>query len=314
MSDWSWVRDPASVAARRAQLLGLLGTLPPRTARPTGECLHAEARADARIEQWRLELNGIEPVPALLVLPAQQALRAVVLYCHAHGNCFDCGKDELLLRRPAIAQPPYGELLPAMGIAALAIDHWGFGERATLSERLLNKRFLSNGRTLWGMRVADTLAAFDWLGTQSALAGRTVIALGLSMGSTMACWTAALEPRIAAVADLCCLAEFDALVASGNDDLHGEYFFVPGLRRHFSAAQINALIAPRPHLSCAGADDPLTPPAGLASIDAALAAAYAEAGAASNWQQRVFAGGHQETVAMRAAVLDFFQRVIVREK
>src|SRR5262249_17991725 len=188
--------------------------------------------------------------------------------------------------------------------------HWGFGERATTSERVLNKRFLWEGRTLWGMRVADTLAAFDWLRAQPRFAAVPVFTLGLSMGSTMAWWAAALEPRIGAVVDLCCLAEFDALVATGADDLHGEYFFVPGLRREFTAAGINALIAPRPHLSCAGARDPLTPAAGLASIDAALKEAYEAVGARDAWQQRIFATGHRETKAMRSEVLAFVEKFV----
>jgi hypothetical protein len=129
------------------------------------------------------------------------------------------------------------------------------------------------------------------------------------MGSTMACWAASLEPGVAGCVDLCGLAEFDALVASGADDLHGEYWFVPGLRKHFTAASINALIAPRPHLSCAGRDDPLTPPAGLAAIDAALTRIYAEAGAPDAWHQRVFPCGHAEIPAMRAAVLSFLDAI-----
>jgi alpha-beta hydrolase superfamily lysophospholipase len=194
-------------------------------------------------------------------------------------------------------------VLPARGFAALAIDHWGFGERSHPGERVLNKRLLWNGSTLWGMRVADTLAAFDWL--RQRFPEAPVIAMGISMGSTMAWWSAALESGIAGCVDLCCLAEFDALTAAGADDLHGEYYFVPGLRKQFTAAAINALIAPRPHLSCAGAADPLTPPEGLRAIDLALRAAYAAAGNAGAWQQCVFATGHVETPQMRAAVLAF---------
>jgi len=162
--------------------------------------------------------------------------------------------------------------------------------------------------------VADTLAAYDWLRSMPPLAGVPVITFGLSMGSTMACWTAALEPGIAACVDLCALSEFDALIATGNDDLHGEYWFVPGLRKHFTAAAINALIAPRPHLSCAGRDDPLTPPAGLAAIDTAMRAIYAAAGAPHAWRQRVFDGGHVETPAMRTEVLGFLEEVVAGTK
>ena len=264
------------------------------------------------IEDWRLDLNDAVDVPATVVTPLQSP-RAIVLYCHAHGNNFTIGRSELLHGRPALAQPPYGDCLPQLGFAAVAIDHRGFGDRATPGERVLNKRLLWEGRTLWGMRVADTLSVYDWLRAQDRFAHLPIVTLGLSMGSTMAYWTASLEPGIAACVDLCGLAEFDALVVSGADDLHGEYWFVPGLRKHFTAAAINALIAPRPHLSCAGRDDPLTPPAGLAAIDAALSRIYAEAGAPDAWRQCVFPCGHVETPEMRAEVLSFLDAVVLSQ-
>jgi dienelactone hydrolase len=287
----------------RARLRALLGDMPARHV----PAATLRERRDG-IEDWRLQVAD-DAIPATLVLP-ERSPRGVVLYCHAHGNNFAIGRDELLHGRPALATPPYGEALPKLGYAALAIDHRGFGARAAVSERLLNKRFLWEGRTLWGMRVADTLAAYDWLRADARFASLPVVSFGLSMGGTMAYWTAALETGIAACVDLCVLAEFDALLESGADDLHAEYFFVPGLRKHFTAASINALVAPRPHLSCAGRDDPLTPPAGLAAIDGAMRAAYAAADASQAWEQRVFPCGHVETPAMRAAVEGFLNRVM----
>ena len=308
MKPWPWLGDPQATAARRQALRALLGPLPTLSAlpgSPQGELLEARALPHARLENWRLALNAEEPVPTWLLLPpAGVATRGVLLYHHAHGNRFEFGKDELLRGRPALQEPPYGELLPALGWAVLAIDHWCFGERAHHTERALVKRLLWEGRTLWGYRVHDTLAAADWLFAQPRFAELPCATLGLSMGSTMAVWAAALEPRIGACIDLCCLAEFDALLASGGHDLHGEYFFVPGLKREFSAAEIAALAAPRLHLSLVGRDDPLTPPAGVQSLDAALRDAYAALGQAAQWRQVVFDAGHQETPQMRALVLD----------
>jgi pimeloyl-ACP methyl ester carboxylesterase len=137
-----------------------------------------------------------------------------------------------------------------------------------------------------------------------------VVTLGLSMGSTMALWAAALDERIAGCIDLCCAAEYDALLESGGFDGHGEYFFVPDLLREgFTLAQIAALIAPRPHLSCAGRADPLTPPEGLASLDRALRQAYAALGASDAWRQVVEDGGHAETPTMREQVLAWLDRI-----
>ena len=300
---WPWFGDAAASAARRAALWALLGPRPLAAGPARGDCLGRSEHAGADLERWRLHLNGEQAVPALLLRPRGVPLRGLVLYCHAHGNRFEVGKDELLQGRPALQTPAYGAVLPALGFAVLAIDHWGFGERQVPSERALVKRLLWQGHTLWGWRVHDSLAALDWLRTQPGLHEAPVFTLGLSMGSTMAVWTAALDERIAGCIDLCCLAEYSALLADGSHDLHGEYFFAPRLLQHFSAAEVAALIAPRPHLSLAGRRDPLTPPAGLASLDAALRQADAALGQPGRWQQQLEDAGHQETPAMRAAVL-----------
>jgi pimeloyl-ACP methyl ester carboxylesterase len=275
---------------------------------PSGTLLKTQVTGFARIEHWTLSLNSEEPVPALLLHPLHEVPRAIVLYCHAHGNRFEMGKDELLKGRPALRSPPYGEVLPAMGYTVLAIDHWCFGERAVNTERAMVKRLLWQGNTLWGYRVHDTLVALEWLRTQPQFANLPVTTLGLSMGSTMAIWAAALDPSISASIDLCCLSEFDALLASGNFDLHGEYFFVPGLLAEFTAAEISALIAPRRHLSMVGVADPLTPPTGVASVDAAMAETYGALGNANGWSQYRSPDGHVETAEMRDLVMRELRR------
>ena len=275
---------------------------------PGGTLLRSEITPFARVEHWTLTLNNEEPVPALLLHPLHAAPRSILLYCHAHGNRFDSGKEEVLKGRPALQSPAYGEVLPVLGYAVLAIDHWCFGERAANTERAMVKRLLWEGKTLWGYRVHDTLVALEWLRLQAGFAALPVTTLGLSMGSTMAVWATALDPTIAACIDLCCLAEFDALLANGSFDLHGEYFFVPGLLAEFNAAEISALIAPRPHLSLVGLDDPLTPSVGVDSVDIALTEAYRALGQDSAWTQFQSQSGHVETAEMRYLVLQALRR------
>jgi dienelactone hydrolase len=294
---------PGSAPAARERLWELLGA-PAMPGKSTGELVSQESRAGYEFERWRLALATDASVPALVTLPRGAPPRGVVLYHHAHGNRFDVGKDELIDGRPALHRP-YAADLAERGFAAVAIDHLGFGARAATPERMLVKVGLWQGKPLWGARVADAIAVARWARAQPRFSGLPAVALGLSMGSTLAWWSAALEPAIDAVAELCCLAEFDALVATGAYDLHGEYFFVPGLAAEFTAASINALIVPRAHLSLVGRDDPLTPPAGVASIDAAMRRAYAEAGAPRSWRQSVHPVGHRETEAMRDEVLSF---------
>jgi hypothetical protein len=105
--------------------------------------------------------------------------------------------------------------------------------------------------------------------------------------------------------DLCCLTDFEALLEARGLEQHGIYYYVPSLLKHFSTADINALIAPRPHLAVAGDQDRLTPPAGLDRIDAALRKVYADAGAPDAWKLLRYDIGHRETGAMRHEILKF---------
>ena len=68
---------------------------------------------------------------------------------------------------------------------------------------------------------------------------------------------------------------------------------------------MNALIAPRAHLSLAGNLDALTPVAGLEKIDRHLRDVYAAAGKPEHWKLLREDVAHQETPAMRAAIREW---------
>ena len=91
-------------------------------------------------------------------------------------------------------------------------------------------------------------------------------------------------------------------------DQHGIYYYVPSLLKHFTTAEINALIAPRPHMSLAGNFDKLTPPKGLDKIDAKLREVYAREGAPEAWKMVRYDIGHFETSAMRQEIIEFLSR------
>jgi dienelactone hydrolase len=205
-------------------------------------------------------------------------------------------------------RPAYTVDLTRHGIAALCLDAWLFGERRGRTESELFKELLWQGRVLWGMMVYDGLRAVDYLLSRSDVDGTRIATLGLSMGSTMAWWLAALDTRIRVCVDLCCLTDFHALLESRGLDEHGVYYYVPSLLKHFTTAEIVALIAPRPHLGLAGNLDRLTPPKGLDRIDAAVSRAYRELGSPEKWQLLRYETGHFETAEMRAEVLSFLQR------
>ena len=300
---------PQDTETRRRELYTLLGDLPPRDRPIRATLIAREERAHYILETLVLDLNGIEPVPAYWVAPKHPRERMpTILYNHAHGGDYEIGKNELLVGRQSLQTPPYADALTSAGFAALCIDAWGFGERRGRTESALFKEMLWKGQVLWGMMVYDSLRAVDYLGTREDVDATRLGTLGLSMGSTMAWWLAALDPRVRVCVDLCCLTDFDSLIASRGLDGHGIYYYVPSLLKHFTTAEINALIAPRAHLSLAGDYDPLTPPTGLDRVDAELRRVYAEGGAENAWQMKRYAIGHFETAAMRHEVMTFLKQ------
>lgn len=291
--------------ARRQQLYGLLGELPERDRPISSRVIAEEERDGYRLQTLVLDLNGIEPVPAYFARPlAGTGPFPTVLYNHAHGGEYHIGKEEFVAGRGGI-QRPYAAALTGQGYAALCLDTWNFGDRSGRTETALFKWMLWHGQVLWGMMVYDNLRAVDYLVSCPDVDAGRLATLGISMGSTMAWWTAALDPRVKVCVDLCCLSDYQALYETRALDGHGIYYFVPALLKAFTTADINALIAPRPHLALAGNYDALTPPAGLERIDAALCQTYAEAGAPAAWKLIRYEQGHFESAAMRAEVMAF---------
>lgn len=88
---------------------------------------------------------------------------------------------------------------------------------------------------------------------------------------------------------------------------HGIYYYVPGLLRHFTTAEINSLIAPRPHLSIAGNYDRLTPPQGLDRIDRELKEVYSQLGCPGRWRLLRYNTGHFETADARKNTMEFLK-------
>ena len=289
---------------RREELYKLLGRLPSREQEMTVETVFIEEKESFVLEKLILNFNGMEPVPAYFLKPKQVTGKVpVVLYNHSHGGYYHVGKEELLKGAPYMV--PYGEALAKRGIASFCIDAWGFGERSGKTESSIFKSMLWKGQVMWGMMVYDNLRALDYLLTRPDIDPNRVCTLGMSMGSTMAWWTAALDTRIKVTVDICCLTDYQALIEEDGLDGHGIYYYVPDLLNHFTASEINALIAPRAHLGLAGTQDSLTPLSGLHKIDRELQQIYRNMDAEDAWELLLYDVGHVETEEMRAAVLKF---------
>jgi acetyl esterase/lipase len=305
------VARAGSADALRAQLYQLLGALPDRHRPVSGEKQREEERDGYILETWVLDLNGLEPVPAYVARPRQVQGRAPgVIFNHSHGGGYAIGKQEFIEGRSYLQPTPYARELTDLGYVAICIDHWVFGERNHTTETDMFKAMLWKGQVLWGMMVYDSLRAVDVLLARDDVDGARLATIGMSMGSTMAWWLAALDERIRVTVDINCLSDFQALLDHKALSLHGIYYYVPALLNHFTTAQINALIAPRAHLGLAGLRDRLTPVDGLDRIDRELQQVYAEMGHPERWRLLRYDVEHQETPEGRQAILAFLQRFV----
>ena len=284
------LRDRFEIGAHRLSLVSLDPPAPRRRIRFVTAC-------GEPVGGWLLEPETPRPAPA-------------ILYIHAHGGDYRLGADEVVNGRPAL-QGPLGPELARCGFRVLAVEMPCFGGRSGVTEGAAAKAALWHGGSLAGQMLGELASALDWLEADSGSDPRRIGAFGLSMGATLGYWLAAVDPRIAACAHLCCFADFGTLIESGAHDLHGIYLTIPGLLRIATNGKIAGLVAPRPQFVGLGAADALTPPAATAPALAALRDAYAAADADNALRvHREPHSGHVETPEMRRALLRFFAEAL----
>ena len=302
-------------AQRRKELWSLLGELPWDHQPGPAKMLAREKHEGYTLERLVLDLNGIEPVPALLLIPDKRpAHSAGLLYIHWHGGMYDLGKEQLLVG--VDAQAAYAPICVEKGLVTLAIDSWCFGERkhdenGGRGEVDTFKHMLWYGRVLWGMMMFDEVGAFNYLAGRPEVDSRYMGVLGMSMGATKAWWLAALEPRVRACMDVCCLTDAEELIRIGNLSGHGVYYYVPSLLKHFQTAQINELIVPRARLSVNGSQDDLTPPPGVERIRDHLLPLYQKYGKAEDCQIELFDCPHVELPQMRKLIVAWMDKYLL---
>jgi dienelactone hydrolase len=309
---------PAYQERRRKQLWGLLGDLPWQHRAAAPRMVKTEKHEGYTLERLELDLNGIEPVPALLLIPDKRLSPAPgLLYIHWHGGMYGLGKEQLL--RGVDVESAYAPVCVQKGLVTLAIDSWCFGERkheadGKKGEEDAFKLMLWKGQVLFGMMMFDELRAIDYLARRPEVDPRRIGTLGMSMGATKAWWLAALDPRVRLCLDVCCLTDYEELIKAGSLGEHGIYYYVPSLLKHFQTAEINELIVPRPRLSVNGRKDALTPPAGVAKIRDHLLPLYRQYGREQDCRIELFDAAHEELPEMRKLILEWMDRHLVEKE
>ncbi|HET8827184.1 MAG TPA: alpha/beta hydrolase family protein [Terriglobales bacterium] len=301
---------------RRKELWSLLGDLPWEHRPGPAKLVSTEKHEGYTLERLVLDLNGQEPVPALLLIPDKRQERAPgMLYIHWHAGMYGLGKEQLV--RGVEQQPAYAPLCAGKGIVTLAIDSWCFGERqhetdGHTGEEDAFKLMLWRGQVLYGMMLFDELRALDYLAGRAEVDPERLGVFGMSMGATKAWWLAALDQRVKLCMDVCCLTDYEELIKAHSLKEHGIYYYVPSLLKHFQTAQINELIVPRAHLSVNGRLDVLTPPAGVEKIREYLLPLYREHGKEQDCRIELFDCKHVELPEMRKLILEWMDRYLSR--
>jgi dienelactone hydrolase len=299
---------------RRQALWGLLGDLPWQHAPAPPKIIRTEDHGGYTLTRLVLDLNGAEPVPALLLIPKRlQNPAPGLLFIHWHAGMYDLGKEQLI--RGTSVQPAYAPVCAELGLVTLAIDSWCFGERkhdanGHRGEEDAFKLMLWRGQVLWGMMMFDEFRALSYLASRPEVDSNRLGAFGMSMGSTKAWWLGGLDPRVRLTVDVCCLTDYESLIAAHGLSGHGVYYFVPSLLKQFNTFQVNELIVPRPHLSVNGRKDPLTPPAGVEHVRDKLLPLYRKYGNERDCRIELFDCAHEETPAMRKLIIDWMQRYL----
>jgi hypothetical protein len=293
-------------ATARARLASLLSFREPASARLSTE---TGARDGFIFERLEFEVEGAGKVRALLTRPARgSGPFPAVLYGHSHGGRREIGANELMDGRSYLLSP-FGPLLARAGYVTLCMDMPTFGDRHHTEESSAAKAHIWYGTSLIGQMVSEQAAALTYLSSRDDVDPQRIGAFGISLGSTLAYWHAALDLRLRAIAHLCCYADYATLVELGAHDNHGIYLLVPGMLRHTSTGEIAGMVAPRPQLICLGDQDELTPPLSIERALAVTRPMYEQAGAPDALEVFIQAGvDHRETPEMHEKVMAFFQR------
>ncbi len=305
----------------QATLWRLLGEVPSRTL-PEPTRLATFDRPGFTIEKIAFD-NGVGATvfgyvlaPKTLTGPAP-----AVLYHHYHGFKYHLGKNEMFEDRVTV--PPLGPALAAAGYVVLAIDAYAFGERQQQgpagdresgadTELALFKQFLWQGRTLWGMMLRDDLLALDYLCARPDVDPARIAATGMSLGGSRTTWLAALDDRIKVAIPVAQMTRYQNLLAAGNVNDHGIYYYVPGaLASGVDMEQIVSLMAPRAQCILIGDSDALSPIDGVRTIDAYARHVYDLYEAGERFQTIIYPGvGHDYTPGMYRAMLDTLARFL----
>jgi len=168
-----------------------------------------------------------------------------VIALHQHAGEHRFGADEIIgLAGNQPQAQAYGSELVSRGYVVLALDALTFGQRIDINENALEDKMLIIGRQPLGRIIWDDLRSVQYLLERPEVDPRRIACIGHSLGGTRSTYLAAMEPRIAAVAILCYISDFDSYRRERIDPPPTTRLL--GVFRYAEMSDLLALIAPRP--------------------------------------------------------------------
>jgi len=293
----------------RQTLVQLLGKMPARSALQPKILERIPLQGFTR-EKVSYQVEPGQRVSAFLFLPQGEGQRPAVLCIHQHNREFHLGKSEPsgLSGNP---EQYYALELAKRGYVTLAPDAVCFEERQHPGlrgadyERFEATRRVTEGSCLQAKMLWDLQRALDFLGMRREVDRRRLGCLGHSLGGQEALFLSAVDRRIAVGASSCGFSSYRAIFAGAI--LHNFAAYVPGLLRYGDLDRVLGLVAPRPFLVLAGAEDPLFP---LEGVQATVKGARRSYGTRARDRLRleVFPTGHGFTTSAREAAYAWFDR------
>lgn len=242
---------------------------------------------------WLLKPKKIKtPSPALICLPG-------------HGRGIDeiVGLDVTGSESHPDQTPSYQRnfALQAVGhgYVTFALEMIGFGHRRDHASRRGGPEqsscmpaagaALLLGETMAGWRVWDVIRCLDWFTKLEEVDSSRVGIMGISGGGTVASYVSALDQRVS-----CCVlsGSFSTFHDSIFSISHCIDNYVPDMLNWFEAADIAALIAPRPLFCESGLSDEIFPESGVRSAFEETQQTYQAMNAGESIGLELFQGGH----------------------
>lgn len=120
-----------------------------------------------------------------------------------------------------------------------------------------------------------------------------------------------MDDRISAVVGVAGFTRYEQLIAHNNARLHGVYYYVPGILKHFDTEAIYSLIAPRPMLMLSGDQDGGLPVDGIQILERKLGQVYRLHGKQDAFHSVVYKNtGHDYLPGMRKQMIDWFEKYL----